>query len=265
MQRQIVHLVDDAVDVIAKRCALLFDLAVMRDHLLRTIAERRQRVGVKPECLKPLYRLKLRFGQRRGQGPPGIGEKRQRPCAGNLGVQLAQGSGGGVARIGKGLAPVGRLSGVQRIKIVVAHIDFAAHLKQRRCALDPRRNSINRARIGGDVFPDGTIPTGRGLHQIPVFIAQRQRQPVNLGLCGEGQRRPARESQIFADARIEIDNILILEGIAQGQHRHVMPDLAEPFRRGGTDLVAGAVSAFEAGEPFLNRLIATFQAIIFRV
>ena len=44
-----------------------------------------------------------------------------------------------------------------------------------------------------------------------------------------------------------------------------MPDLAEPFRRGGTDLVAGAVSAFEAGEPFLNRLIATFQAIIFRV
>ena len=147
----------------------------------------------------------------------------------------------------------------------MAHIDFAAHLKQRRCALDPCRNGIDRARIGGDVFPDGTIPSGRGLHQIPVFIAQRQRQPVNLGLRGKGQRRPAREPQIFADARIEIDNILILEGIAQGQHRHVMPDLAEPFRRRGTDLVAGAVSAFEAGESLLNRLIATFQAIIFRV
>ena len=147
----------------------------------------------------------------------------------------------------------------------MAHIDFAAHLKQRRCALDPRRNSINRARIGGDVFPDGTIPTGRGLHQIPIFIAQRQRQPVNLGLCGEGQRCAAWQPQIFADARIEIDNILILEGIAQGQHRHVMPNLAEPFRRGGTDLVAGAISAFEAGKPFLDRLIATFQAIIFRV
>ena len=44
-----------------------------------------------------------------------------------------------------------------------------------------------------------------------------------------------------------------------------MPNLAEPFRRRGSDLVAGAVSAFEAGKPFLDRLIAAFQAIIFRV
>jgi hypothetical protein len=58
----------------------------------------------------------LRVGQRLGQLAPGIGEEAQRPGARDLGIELAQRSGGGVARIGEGLAARRRLPGVQRAK-----------------------------------------------------------------------------------------------------------------------------------------------------
>jgi hypothetical protein len=63
----------------------------------------------KPSAGEPLQRGGLRIGQRRAQLAPGIGEEAQGPRARDLGVELAQRSGGGVARVGEGLGPRLRL------------------------------------------------------------------------------------------------------------------------------------------------------------
>ena len=79
LQGEVVDLVDDAVDVIAERCALLLDLAVMREHLVRRAAEPGQRIGRQAEAMQRVDGLELGRGDRLADRAPGIGEKRERP------------------------------------------------------------------------------------------------------------------------------------------------------------------------------------------
>ncbi len=129
LQREIVDLVDDAVDVVAEARALGFDRAVMGEHLRRRLAERRQRIGRQAEALHRMNGLELRPGERLADLAPGVGEELERPRGGDARVELAQRAGGEVARIGEGrLAGLG-LAGVQRAKIGVAHVDLAARFE----------------------------------------------------------------------------------------------------------------------------------------
>ena len=79
LQRDIVDLVDDAVDVIAERRALRFDRAVMRQHVLRALAERRQRIDRQPVTAQRLKHAHLRLRGQRARLAPAIGEEMQRP------------------------------------------------------------------------------------------------------------------------------------------------------------------------------------------
>ena len=98
------------------------DRLPMGDHFGAVTAKRGQRVGLKAEPGQLFDRTHLRRGQRRADFAPGIGEKLQRAGAGDFGIELAQRTGGGIARIGENPRALAR---IQRREIGMGHIDLA--------------------------------------------------------------------------------------------------------------------------------------------
>ena len=262
LQVKRVDLVDHPVDVIAERRAALFDPAILVQHLRRSGAKAGQRVGLKAKRGKPVDGAHLRVGKRGRQFAPGIGKKAQRSPGGDRGIQLTQRSGGGVARVGEGLGALLRLPRVQGREIGMAHIDLAAHLKHLRRAAQRGGNIGDGPGVGGDVFPRLAIAACRRLHQPPAFIAQGQRQPVDLRFRRIGQRRTRAEAEEIADALVEGRDLIGVEGIGEAQHRDRVAGLGEGLGRRGADLVAGAVIGLEIGEARLDRQQTAFQRVI---
>ena len=129
LQIEPVHLVDHAVDVETEARAVQLDLAIGGEHLVLGLAE-----PVLGGTGKPQSAMASRTSWLVGAGEsaglaPAPGEEAQGPRGGDRGIELAQRAGGGVARIGEGLAALFRLPLVERGEIGVAHIDLAANLE----------------------------------------------------------------------------------------------------------------------------------------
>ncbi len=100
-----------------------------------------------------------------------VGKKAQWALGGDSGVELAHGTGSGVARVDKGFFAL--LTGgnalalalVQRLKVVAAHIDLPAHFQHRWNPLgQPQGNLANGADVLGHVLARFAITPGSGLH-----------------------------------------------------------------------------------------------------
>ena len=120
---------------------------------------------------------------------------------------------------------------VERCEIVMAHVNLAAHLQDCGGVAKRLRDIGNGAGIGGDVLTCLTIAACCRADQLPILVAQRGRQTVNLGLGGKGQWRVWGEPQISADASHEIGHIGGVKGIGQRQHPLGMGDLGEAFAK----------------------------------
>ncbi len=142
------------------------------------------------------------------------------------------------------------------------HVDLAAHLKQVRCADQALRDVVDGAGIIGDVLADRAVATGRRGDQPAALVAQRQRQPVDLGLGGIGQRGLRPEAEELAHRGVEVGDALVVEGVLERQHRHRVAQLGEALGGPCADLQRGAVGAHQMREPGLDRLVAAFQAVI---
>ena len=146
LQRAIVDLVDDAVDVVRQRVAARRDRGVEGDQAGRALDARVHRARRQAHRVERVEQL----GLRRRHVPAlhvaeAVGEEAERPPRRVLRVELADDAGGGVARIDEGLlvlrAAFDELSLplVERLEVVAAHEDLAAHLEHRRGdALQPR-------------------------------------------------------------------------------------------------------------------------------
>ena len=258
---QVVDLVDHPVDVIAQRCALLFDICPDRQHLFRVMAQARQRVRLEAKRRKPIDSALLRRGQRFADLPPAIGEEPQGARGGHVRVDLAQRSGGGVAGIGKNPAPFGC---VQAFEIGMAHVDFAPDLKNGGGASQAVGNVGNGASVGGDVFTHRAVAARCGLNQHAVLVSQGQGQAVDLGFGGKGQIAVA-QTQKAADARHEIRHILGVEAVFQRHHPLRVRDLAETFGRRGPDRLRRAVRPRKLRKGAFQRQQPLFQCVIFRI
>ena len=265
LQVEPVDLVDHTVDVIAQRRALFLDLAVEGNQLCRGVAAAGEPIGLNPQPRQPFDGARLRFGQRVREHAPAVGEKGQRPVAGDLGVELTQRAGGGIARIGKGLAAAFDLALVERLEIGVAHVHLAAHLEHLGRAGEHLGDGVDGAGIDGDILARLAIASGGGSDQRAVFIAQREREAVDLGFGGIGQLGIGGPVQIAADAGVEFQHVGIVEGIAEAHHPHLVADLGKAFGRGGTDLIRGAVGPFQFRESRLDLGVAAFERIVIGV
>ena len=260
LQRQIVDLVNHAVDIVAKAGALRLDPAVVCQQRVWPGAEHGQRVDLKAKRAQAVHRADLGSGQGCRDLPPGIGEKAQRPGGGDVGIKLAQRPGGGIARVGKGFFAGGRLPRIQRGKIGVAHVNLAAHFQHLGRADKVPRNVGDGAGVGGDILADLAVAARRRLHQIAALVAQAQRQPVDLGLGGEVQHTVV--AQILADALKEIDHIAILERILEAEHRNRVAQLGKALGQRAANLAGRAVGHREVGKPRLEGDQAALERVI---
>ena len=101
LKREVVDLVDHAVDVVAQVRAAAFDIAEMRQHFLAVLTEDCQWIDHKAEIAEGLHHADLRVGRRDRDLAPGVSEKSQRPPRRHARIELAQRSGRRIARIGE--------------------------------------------------------------------------------------------------------------------------------------------------------------------
>ena len=196
------------------------------------------------------------------EGAPAIGEEPERAGGGDGWVELAQRAGGGVAGVGEGLEAGGLLTGVEGGEIGVAHIDLAADFEELRGAGQGLGDVVDGAGVGGDVLAGLAVAAGGGADQLAVLVAQREREAVDLGLGGVGERGLGVEAEETADADVEIGDLVIVEGIGKAQHRHVVAHLAEGLGGGGADLAGGAVGALEMREAGLDGGVAALEGVV---
>ena len=103
LQREVVDLVDHAIDVVAEAGAFHSDLRLEGRGLGLAVQLARQRVHLEPPVAQTLQIVPVRIGNRLARLALGIGEQRQRPLRGDARIELAQAAGGGVARVGEHL------------------------------------------------------------------------------------------------------------------------------------------------------------------
>ena len=188
---QAVDLVDHAVDVEAELRAQSLHGGVGAQQALDALHPLGLRRDLEPPGLERLQGLPLALRERAADQAPGVGEEAQGARRGDRRVDLAQGAGGGVARIGVG-ALAGRLGrGVEGGEVVVAEIDLAAHLDHLRPAgaRQAMGDVADGAQVLGDVLADPAVAAGGALDQDAVLVAQGGRKAVDLR--ARRCRRPA--------------------------------------------------------------------------
>ena len=147
------------------------------------------------------------------------------------------------------------------------HVDLAAHVDQLGdvAALQLVRDRGDGHHVLGDILAFHAVAACRRLGERAILVAQRDRQPVDFRLGGEGERRIGVELQKAVHAFNEVRHVLGVEGITQRQHRHAVLDLAEAFGRRRADAFRGAVGAHELGEACLDRRVAPAQCVVLGV
>ena len=264
LQVEPVDLVDDAVDVVAERRAAGLDVAIDREHLLDRTREPGERIDAKAAALEPFEHAELGVLRHLAHLAPGIGEELERPARGDRRVELAQRAGRGVARIGEHRLALGRLALVERKEVGMRHIDLAAHLADVGVPVpvQPLRDLADGADIGGNVLALEAVAAGRGIDEPPALVAQRARQAVDLRLGGEGERIIGGEAEEPLHPVGEIDHLLVVEHVAEREHRHRVADLGELRRRRRADPAGGQIGPHEVGKKRLDGVVALPQRVV---
>ena len=167
-----------------------------------------------------------------------VGPGREPPGRRHPRVLLPQGAGPAVPRIGI-VRQAGFLAlGVDPGEFRLGHVDLAPNLGGHRFA-KPFRQRLDGPQIGRHVFARCAVATSRALNEPTLLVAQGDRQAVDLQLghvtqlwCpfGRGwQTEPA------ADALVEGAQLVLVEDIAQRQHRSPVRHFAEGAGRGGAN------------------------------
>ena len=140
LELEVVDLHDDAVDLEVQAAAALLPGQALGDDLV--LVGEQLDVGVDPEAVlaQPLQRLPVARELQAVDGADPVGPHRQRALGRELGVELADRAGRGVARVHERREARLGAALVQRREVRQRHVDLAAHLEQRRRALDAQRD-----------------------------------------------------------------------------------------------------------------------------
>ena len=261
-----VDLVDHAVDVVVEVRACLGYAPVQADRLFRAPAQLGRRVD--REAPRPEVCEVVPVGVPHGavEFAETVGEEAKRAGGGNRRVELPQGTGRSVARVRE--RRLARLFAppVEREKIFLAHIDLAAHLQDGgRAAGEPVGHVAHRPEVAGDVLAHGAVAPRRAENESAVLVAQRNRQPVDLGLRHDLHRLVGVKAEETAHAGIEVHDVFGVERVAERKHGRGVGDLRETGGGRGADPARRAVVAHQVGETGLYRVVAAAQRVVFRV
>ena len=198
---------------------------------------------------------------------PGVGEEFQRPRRGDRRILLPQRAGGEVARVG-GHLDAGLLGAlVEADEILAEDVDLAADLADGGdvLALQLVRDVGDGAHVGGDVFAGGAVAARRAAHQFAFFVAQRQRQTVDLRFRDDRRHLVVGKPQETPHAIDEVRHVLVAEGVAEREHRHRMLHLCKASGWRRSNFLRRRVLRHQVRKPRLDRAGANTQRVVRRI
>ena len=222
-----INLIDHAVDVERQTVALREYPLMKRDQRRRTGSDHAMFAYGQAKGRQCVERFAVgRRPQPASHFANAVSVKRQRALGGQFRIELADATGGAVARIDQRRLAQFTLPCVVALEIRPAHEHFAAHLKHRRRGADQAQwNLADGADVLRDILAGFAVAARRRLGQHTVDIAQADRQTVELELGGINHgRRIVRQPQPPANPVVESQRPL-RAGIGFGadrQHRHGM-------------------------------------------
>jgi hypothetical protein len=223
---QVVHLVNDPVDLEGKLVALLQDLAVVRQQIVDAIQKAKVFADRKAPILETLRRLRVPCPDRLRQRAEAPGKERERTRSADPRIELAQASRRGVARIREQTLAALELLGVEALEILLRDHDLAAYLEHVGPALARQslRHALDRANVRGDVLAGRPVAARARQHEFSLLVAQAYRGSVEFRLRGV---RDAVALQGLPAAPVPFADLLFVESVVDRRHRHAVPDLAE--------------------------------------
>ena len=270
-----VDLEHHAVDLVGQRIASATDVVVVVAAGLGALDQAQLATDGDTPAAERLEDAHLGVRQRPADLAEAVGTELQRATGGDLRIQLAQAAGRRVARVGEGLAAGFHGLGVERLETGLGHEHLAAHFEDLRpaFAVQLQRYVANGAYVAGDVLAGAAIAAGGAAHQLAAFVEQADGQAVQLRLATVLDLRATTEQvaarqqvgQSFAYAAVEVQQVLLLEGVAEAEHGDLMAHFAERRGRRAADPLGRRVGRQQLRVLGLQRLQLAEQAIVFGV
>ena len=203
-----------------------------------------------------------------GERPPpaglaqAVGQKTQGHLLGIGNIQLAQGPGSGIARIGQQLLAQGFPMLVDGGKILFVDDHLATHFQPFREGTGPAQAQGDRtdgAHGFGDHFALLPVPAGQRLLQDAVFIDDLQGKAIQLGVTPKGQRH-LRQGALHSGH--EFLPFLGGKNIVQTVHALAMALLGQPAQQSAPYAQRGRMGAAPLRMLFLQGLQLPEQGIV---
>ena len=198
-----------------------------------------------------------------------VGEIIEASRGGYGGVEHAQRTGGGVARIHESQLFGGQALGVEALEGAAGHDHFAAHFECVRHAGGGRRRGVDRqgqrtdsSGVGGDDLAGHAVAAGETDGEAASAVAHRHRDAVELEFADVNE---GFDSGQLARAAVEVPQLLFVESVVEAEHcRGVLGFLRSRARRAADPLRRG-FRGDQLGIRVLERLQALDQAVVLGV
>ena len=224
------HAVDVVVEVLSVRERGSAEVV----HLSRTGAAAGVGIYVEAAAGEPVQELPLAGYRERRLVRHGVDEGLEVAVGRDLGILLAQAAGGGVSRVGKGLATCGVRRLVQADERVLGHVDLAAHLDgaakagvgHELEALGRKRagHVMDREHVGRDVLARRAVAAGGSTHELGVRVCEGHAQAIDLELAGVGHGILWRRTQGLVGAGEPLVKLVQVHGVVDGVHAASVTD-----------------------------------------
>ena len=193
-----------------------------------------------------------------------VEEDGQRTRCGDPGVELAQPSRRGVARIRVDLLARLPLSLVQALEARTGHVHLAPDFEHPRMSVSPHAQGHrgNRAQVSGHVLAALAVAACRASFEAPVAVDEARREAVELRL---ERVLHLLDFEAFAHPPVEVAQLLLAESVAEREHGRGVHDFREPRERRRAHPLGRGVGTPEARMRFLQRHELAHQAIVLGV
>lgn len=218
LKRQIVDLVDHAVDIIGQLGPFQRDPVEKRLSFRDACQLCGKRIDRETPCAKLVKIGGMGCSDRSGRKPHGVGKQGKRTTGRHLGIKLAQGTRCGIARVGEQLVSRSFLRGIDGEKFFLPQKNFATDFDQiRRFTPQTERDAFQCLQIGGDVFAFRAVAACGAACKPPVFISQADGDTVDFGFADKGEGGGLRliKTQKPDDAFYEVLEVGAVEHVVQ--------------------------------------------------
>ena len=187
-------------------------------------------------------------------------KNRKAAAPGDLGVLLAQRTGGGVAGILEGCRALQFLLGAEVLERLMGHINLAAHLEKLRGIFQLFRYLFDSPDIGGDVLAYDTVAAGRSTDQFTVLVLKAARKTVDLDF-DDILRLDTRVTH----SAVEITQFIVGKCIQQTFHLDSMCHFCEAPTGGAADMLGGRSRSDQLWVLRFQLLQFPRQGVVFKV